>query len=186
MAQIEEKDPIFIQDTSSEIKYPAPAIVDPEYIDPMPSFEPVKRIAFSWGDIPGESFSKQITSVFKEIVYWKKNLFKIPSGRAGKAFISEKAKLFECMTADHPMEGICMEAAAVMEHLLLQRSHKKSKSKQNREHLLRRMGLWKKGEISALRDEALTIQKKLKKSRRKMSTNEVSRIFSKLIFQGKI
>lgn len=48
------------------------------------------------------------------------------------------------------------------------------------------MSLWLDGDIKSLFNEASTIQGNLQNARRKMNSNEVSRIFSKLIFEGKI
>ena len=43
-----------------------------------------------------------------------------------------------------------------------------------------------KGDIKYLFDEAAAIQGRLKKKRRKLNHKEVARIFSKLMFQGKV
>ena len=46
----------------------------------------------TWGDYPSHVFEANVWTVYKEIVYWKKNLFLLPSGRAGKQFIYETTK----------------------------------------------------------------------------------------------
>ena len=44
---------------------------------------------FKWGDLSGEAFIQRINIAYEEIVKWRRNIFLLPSGKAGKAFISE-------------------------------------------------------------------------------------------------
>ena len=46
-----------------------------------------------WEDIDGEAFSHKIECCYDELVHWKKDLFKLPSGRSGKEFIGEMTHL---------------------------------------------------------------------------------------------
>ena len=60
-----------------------------------------------------------------------------------------------------------------------------SKSKDHTERLQYRLTLWDEGKIDELIKEGETIQKKLQ-STKKRNTEDTARIFSKLVFQGKI
>ena len=41
-----------------------------------------------WHDMTGLQFTQTIDNVYDEIVHWRKNLYKLPSGTAGRSFIS--------------------------------------------------------------------------------------------------
>ena len=73
----------------------------------------------------------------------------------------------------------------VLPNLLLQKPDAKSKSAAHLAKLKERLALWKTGNINILVRECRHIQKKLSKSKRKTS-EDAARIFSKLIFEGKI
>ena len=60
-------------------------------------------------------------TVYEIVVFWRRNLFVLPSGAAGKRFIGEKTRLFGAAEAGNPMEKIALKAALIMEHLLLQK-----------------------------------------------------------------
>jgi len=41
----------------------------------------------TWGIYDTETIRQNIELVYEKVVYWRQNLFKLPSGAAGKAFI---------------------------------------------------------------------------------------------------
>lgn len=43
----------------------------------------------TWGNISHESFSNAVNGVYDEIVHFRRNIFNVPSGRAGKNFTEE-------------------------------------------------------------------------------------------------
>ena len=61
----------------------------PEVVPNLPNYPESTNPRFSYHDIPGETFSNLINDLYNEIVTWKKNLFKLPTGSAAKAFIKE-------------------------------------------------------------------------------------------------
>ena len=63
--------------------------------DFLPSYTPVHDLAFSWGDLNGEEVDHESSEAYDKVVHWRRNLFKIPSGGQGKAFVQEKASLFQ-------------------------------------------------------------------------------------------
>ena len=73
-------------------RYLAPNL--PEF-DVFPSEIKEKK----WGFISQRSFCDEITKIYDEIVHFRRNIFNIPSGRAGKNFIGELTywlKQFNC------------------------------------------------------------------------------------------
>ena len=106
--------------------------------------------AFLWDAIEGESFIQAIKKCYEEIVHWKKNLFKVPSGKAGKVFVRELARMFQAYADASALESVALYAAMVMPALLLQKPHSKSKAKEHTTHLDRRLKQWMEGDIEGL------------------------------------
>lgn len=78
----------------------------------------------------------------------------------------------------------------VLPSLLLQRTHAKSKAKEDVVHLERRLTLWLKGDLNTLLVEGRAIQHLLSRKRtitrtRSASMGEKARIFAKLMMEGK-
>jgi hypothetical protein len=78
------------------------------------------------------------------------------------------------------LKNIAMKTIAIMSHLLLQRSHAKSTTQENTQHLQRRLELWHSGNILGLLREASTIQKTLQKWPQRKDTDFV-RCFTNLM-----
>ena len=85
------------------------------------------------------------------VVTWRKNIFQLPKGASGKAFVAESSNLM--------MHG----AIAVMPNLLLQKTSTKAKSKENKETLERRLEMWKMGKIYELVREGDALKNRLPK-----------------------
>ena len=49
--------------------------------------------SFKWNQIDGTLFTTNLNIVYDKIVYWKKNLFLLPTGAIGKAYIQEVTRL---------------------------------------------------------------------------------------------
>ena len=71
----------------------------------------------------------RLSLAYKKIVYWKKNLFLLPSGQAGKSFIDEIFIMMKEWIYESPLKDIAFKAIMVMPGLLLQKPSRKSKSK---------------------------------------------------------
>ena len=83
----------------------------------------------------------KINSAYNEIVYWKKVLFLLPTGAAGKRFIKEIIRLVNSWTYKSNLETIALKVLMIMPCLLLQKTFLNSKSKENSETLKRRSSL---------------------------------------------
>ena len=159
---------------------------------PIPDLPPFTHLpsnpVFSWGSAEETSVIPLLDKIYKEVVCWKRNLFRVPFGSAGKRFVSEMARLFFDYANFLSIEIISLKAALVLPSLLLQRPHPKSKDKENISCLERRLNEWSDGHLSILFDECKQIQSRLRPSRPYESdtSNRCAIAFANLVFQGKI
>ena len=82
-----------------------------------------------WGDLDGGAFCRLVEDCYEEVVQWKHNIFLIPSGGAGKAFVGEVARLFQSYADNDAIEPTALKAYMVMQVVLLQKPLKQSKTK---------------------------------------------------------
>ncbi len=136
----------------------------------------------------GADFNQAVTAAYAEIVHWRQNLFLTPSGKAGKRFTCELAKMFRSYAEGTALEPIALKAAMIMPTLLLQKPHESSKTREHVACLHRRLQAWQEGDINNLVIEGRTIQHRLKKYRRtsRESEQQIGRRFAKLMMQGKV
>lgn len=160
-------------------RFPSPTVDLPE---PVPMARPV----FQWGTVSGEEFVRVVDSVYDEVVHWRRNLFKVPSGKEGKAFVSELARLFRSYAEATALEQVALKAAMVMPHLLLQKPDPNSKAKDHCAHLSRRLRAWEQGDLLGLVQEGRVLQRHLgARAAKAMDGDHTASLFSKLMFQGK-
>ena len=101
----------------------------------FPQFAKMASPTYKCGEVDGETFAHSVECCYEEIVHWRRNLFKIPSGKTGKSFVHELTKLF-CAYADgSALESIALKAAMVLPALMLQKPHHKSKAKDHSNRL---------------------------------------------------
>ena len=117
------------------------------------------------------------------MVHCQKNLFMIPSGKAGKEFITELSSWLNKFNNDTPLQSIALKVYMVLPSLLLQKPSRKSKAKQHSAKLSQRLTLWKEGQIDILLHEGKAIQRQLQRKPR--LKEEITKIFSRLMPQGK-
>ena len=70
---------------------------------------------FIWGSIQGEEFCTKVNQPYKEVVHWHRNMFRVPSGSAGKA------ELYQAYVDGSGLESIALKACTVAPILLLQK-----------------------------------------------------------------
>ena len=134
-----------------------------------------------------------ITSAYAEIAHWRRNVFLVPSGKAGKDFVKEITRLFSAYADASAMEGIAIKTAMVECPLLLQKPHSTSKS---RDHaaasaLECRLKAWFEGDIDNLMREGRTLQNQVRmkhaRGKEKMDLEAQNvRTFTNLMLQGKV
>ena len=133
----------------------------------LPSFDPMAPPRnFTWNDLDGETFCMRVDAAFSEAVHWRRNVFSVPRGRAGKAFVTELSRLWQAYGSASAMECIALRAASLMCMLLLQKPHEKSKAKEHSACLERRLAAWSRGSIEELLHEGRTIQAHLRQKNR--------------------
>ena len=153
----------------------------------LPSYTEVHLPNFVWGELDGISFKCAIDAAYKEVVQWRRNLFKVLSGKAGKAFVHKLTRLFQAYAEGSALESVALTCAMTMPALVLQRSHQSSKTKEHVSCLERRMKAWREEKIDLLLHEGRTIQSHLTiKPRTAASQTELSQKFANLMFEGKV
>ena len=125
---------------------------------------------------------------YNEAIRWTRNLFKIPSGKSGTMFVKELVRLIRAYVEGSSMESFALSAAMLMPILLLQKPHRKSKTKEHSTILLRRLDLWGKGKFDELMAESRQIQKCLSRGRTKWGkvSDRKALCFANLVMQGKL
>ena len=121
--------------------------------------------SFLWGETKGSNFVKDLDTMYEKIVYWRQNLFLLPSGRPGKKFIKEITRLVNSWIDNTALKQFSLKAIMVMPALLLQKPSHNSKSKDHKAALSRRLELWEQGKLGDLLLEGKTIQNQLKSSK---------------------
>ena len=157
-------------------------------IGKLPDFEPLASANFQWGLLNGEEFAHAIQCAYSEIVHWRRNVFLVPSGKAGKQFIRQITSLFLAFAQGAALESVALQAVMVACALLLQKPHSTSKCRDHVSALERRLRAWTNGDIDGLMREGRTIQTHLQMLRQSTARNPEernARVFSKLMFEGK-
>ena len=139
----------------------------------------------TWKNIPGKEFAQEINQTYEEIIYWRKNLFKVPSGSAGRRFISELSLWLDHYNRGTDFSCIALKVFMVLPCLLLQKPSRNSKAKDHSKKLEERLNLWQDGNITAILKENRIIQKKLPTDAKRTSEDS-ARSFSRLMWKGKV
>ena len=141
---------------------------------------------FIWAGKPGQMFAEELDMAYEKIVFYKQNIFKLPSGTAGKEFIREMTRLLRQWSSKSALRDVAWKCIMVLPALLLQKPSKESKSKDHVTALKRRLISWKEGDILGLLRECGTIQSRIKLSAPKNTTEATSKRFANLMKQGKM
>ena len=96
---------------------------------------------FCWNTVPGNVCQKDLEKANEQIVYWRKNIFTLPTGISSKKFVNKITRLFDQWTNDTLLKSIALKAIHIMAVLLLQKPSRKSKSRDHRVSLERRLKL---------------------------------------------
>ena len=135
----------------------------------------------TWGNISHESFCDTINGVHYEIVHFRRNIFNVPSGRAGKAFIEELAFWIKQFNSNSDLNSVALKAFMVLPTLILQKPSAPSKSKEHSAVIERRLNLWRQGDLDLLLKEVRFIQGKFVNSKKARTVEDISKVFAKLI-----
>lgn len=157
-------------------------------VDNSPTQTPKEEtlFKFKWNEVEGEKVSKDLDMIYNEIVFWKKNLFILPSGNAGKSYIRELTRLVNAWNNSSPLRSIAMKAIHVMPALLLQKPSKKSKAKDHQLALEKRLKMWHEGNFLELYTECLTIQSRMTNAYAKRDISAISKKFKLFMQKGDV
>ena len=131
----------------------------------------------------GPTFTGLTDKAYDEAVHWRKNIFKLSSGNARKAFIKLQTEWLRKYNNNLVFKGIALKVYMLLPMILLQKPSPASKSKQHTEAPKRRTDSMQKGDLESILEEYRQTQHRIKPM--KMQEN-VSQTFSKLMFQGKV
>ena len=76
-------------------------------------------------------FKKQISTIYDEVVHWRKNLFDVPTCKAGKMFVKELANWLEHFNVASVYRCIAVKTFIILPALILQKPSAKSKRSEN-------------------------------------------------------
>ena len=126
----------------------------------------------------------RVNAAYEVIVKWKRNLFDLPKGNNGKKFIDEITNQINtwCNTKDEKPLKMIM----IMPSLLLQKASKKSKGKENKLLLERRLKLWEEEKYDELVAEGQSIQNRLQSGKRKIGESELVMQFRNHMTNGNV
>ena len=142
-----------------------------------------------WGDHTYDDLLQISNSMYDEVVCWRKNIFKLPSGSAGKLFIRETTRLIEILNEEKlPVSNISLKLLMIMPAILLQKPYRNSNSKLHSEYLRKRLVLWDDGKFDELMREARSIQErfKIESKNKSKSPESIAKNFAKLMLLGKV
>ena len=162
-------------------------VKEPPDKPPDPVSVPVSSaILYRWGDFDNTEFEVNLDTVYEEIVFWRRNLFLLPTGKAGKRYIDEVSRLMNAWVEDSPLKNIAFKAIMVMPSILLQKPSKNSKSKDHVKALERRLCLWNSGNILELLKESKAIQNNLQSINKPETIGEISKRFVNMMQKGNV
>ncbi len=127
----------------------------------------------------------QANDAFDAIRYWRKNLWKAPSGKVGKMLVQEQTFLLENWTKGSNMELIALSLNMIFLPLMLQRSGRNVKAQAVKTVINSRLEKWNSGNIKELVDEGQYLQDHLQNPQMQAKTNP-SKVFARLMLQGKV
>ena len=167
-----------------------PSSVQPPLLDhttsdfQLPTFQPVAEPTFVWGTMDSANFIHSLDAAYSDVTHWIKNCFVVPRCSAGRAFVSELARLFRSVGEGSALESIALKAIIVICALLLQKPARNSKERDHIRHLERCLTLWKEGALDELLCEGRVIQSRLKHAPSARKGAQIIRSFTKLMFEG--
>ena len=154
----------------------------------LPDYEvfPTEIKNKTWGNMSHESFCNTINGVYDEIVHFRRNIFNLPSGRVGKAFIEELTFWIKQFNLNSDLNSVALKTFMVLPTLILQKPSATWKSKEHCAAIERRLNLWRQGDLDLLLKEVRFIQGKFVNSKKTRTVEDKSKVFAKLVFQGKL
>ena len=91
------RDTQLIAAIQSRLQSVAPSRQIPTTVSALPQTPGLAQANFVWGlgKVIPEQFIQSVRVAYSECVHWRRNIFSVPSGRVGKAVVSELARLVQ-------------------------------------------------------------------------------------------
>lgn len=139
-----------------------------------------------WDGSPDE-LTAQFGDLYDEVVRWRRNLFMVPYGAAGTAFVQEISRLVNLFVTNIDARCYVWPAIVVGCQLLLQRPFPGSKAVDHAKVLTDRLQQWSRGQLNALLDECRCLQAHIPVHRpqEKQGRAPSDTLFAKLVFNRK-
>ena len=87
----------------------------------LPDFIQVASPVFKWGELDAKDFIPKLESTYAKVVHWRRNIFDVPTGNAGTAFVLELSRLFRAY-AEGSALGVHTITAEAKQNIQIQRS----------------------------------------------------------------
>ena len=159
----------------------------PFCVPPLPPFEQLAQDKnANWQGKPLDIFHEELNTAYAEVITWKKNFFMLPRGESGKEFINEVTRLINLFNENSNFSQQALDAVTVMIPMCLQKPSKESKTSDHKKYLKKRVNWWKEGKIMDILSECREIQKRLISTKKKDDPDHALKIFTKLMFEGKV
>ena len=155
--------------------------------DPYPHYQKANfNPAAHWRKGPKTyaDIQTQASEAFEKMRFWRKNLWKVPSGKVGKLLLLEMTDLLENWTRSTEMELIALTLNMIFLPLMLQKSGRNVNAKAVKEIVEKRLDQWNRGNIAELVEEAEYLQAHLQNSSHQ--NEQTAKIFARLMLQGKV
>ena len=142
--------------------------------------------SFLWGELSGQDCAKQLIECYNEALHWRRNLFKVPQGKAGNEFVQEISRLFRSYAEASSLESIALTATILFPILVLQKPHSQSTSKDLVLHMTRRIKLWTAGSFPSLMNECRSIQHCFPSNKSAKHQFSLEESFNSLMLEGRV
>ena len=144
-----------------------------------------KLVDTVWGEMKGLEIVSTIEKVFLVVARWRRNIFDLPTGKAGEEFIEELTQLYSHFNNGTEFESVALLMTSIIFPLLLQKPSRNSKSKDHLRVLEQRLAKWKAGKLDELLNEGKAIQRSFSKKKKTRSERKYKRFIS-LMENGKV
>ena len=138
-----------------------------------------------WGQLEGTLIVDKVNEIYLEVTRWRRNIFYLPTCKAGEEFIAELARIFNHFSNGSQFEQIAFTMAAIIFPLVLQKPSQGSKTADHKRYLEKRLVMWKNGNLNDLLNEGRAIQKRFSRKKKSAPAKKEER-FIKLMEKGKI
>ena len=127
---------------------------------------------------------REVSKVYHEVVFWRANLFQVPSGKAGKDFVREAANILNSFNNNGGSKAYAIMLLMVLFPLVLQKPSAHSKSRDHVIAIERRLELFRAGDFQSLLREGRVIQSRLPS--REGKARNILKAFTRLMLHGKV